>query len=226
MGSKRASAGVGETIEIQLQETSDPRHLQKPLRRRTLAAIMAAAVALVWLLLLTGRPVLNGAQVEGTPEMRMAQPSEMNWHELVSGPGEDRPGFPEPMVSRGDRICIGFGRVDSKQEERRPSVARCAEPTELWSLGPGAIATLMTRASGLDTWHFLEATNSVDEVHVELAEGGALGLDRIYIRGSTFALRLPNERELGEIEWSTQFGKWKCVPEAEAWRTSVFCPSS
>ena len=141
MGSKRASAGVGETIEIQLQETSDHRHLQKPLRGRTLVAIMAAAVALVWLLVLAGRPALPGAQVEGTPEIRMAQPSEMNWHELVSGAEEERPGFPEPMVSRGDRICIGFGRVDFKQEERRPSVARCVEPPEVRSLGPSTPGT-------------------------------------------------------------------------------------
>jgi hypothetical protein len=211
MGSQRASAGGGETIEIQFQETSTPRQVQKPFRGRTLAAIMAAAVALVWLLVFAGKPTLPGAQVDGTPAIHMAQPSAMTWHDLVSEAGEERPGFPEPMVSRADRICIGFGRVDFTQEERRPSVARCVEPPEVRSLGPGAIATLMTVASGLDTWHFLEAANPVDEVRVELAEEGALGRDRIYISGSTFALRLPNELELGEIRWSNESRKWRCV---------------
>lgn len=225
MGSRHASAGVGETIEIQLQEASVPRQIQKPLRRRSLVVIMAAAVGLVWLLVLAGQPAMRGTQVEGTPEIRMARATEMNWHELSSETGEERPGFPEPMVSTADGICIGFGRVDFTREERRPSVARCVEPPELRSVGPGAIATLMTLASGLDTWHFLEAASSVDEVRVWLADGGALGPERIYISGSTFALRLPNERDLSEIAWSSGSREWRCVPEAEAWQTSVFCPS-
>ncbi|MDW3176487.1 MAG: hypothetical protein R8J94_03760 [Acidimicrobiia bacterium] len=225
MGSKPVSAGVGEMIEIQLQETSAPRHVQKPLRPGVLITIVAAAVALVWLLVLVGRPAMEGAQVEGNPEIRMARASEMTWHDLVSRTGEERPGFPEPMVSRADHICIGFGRVDFTREERRPSVARCVEPPELRSVGPGAIATLMTLASGLDTWHFLEAATPVDRVRVEMAEGETLSLDRIYVSGSTFALRLPNERELREIAWSSGSREWRCAPEPSVWQTSVFCPS-
>lgn len=225
MGSKRASDGVGETIEIQLQETSDHRHAQKPLRRRSLVAILAAAVGLVWLLVLAGQPAMRGTQVEGTPEIRMARATEMNWRELVSGTEEERPGFPEPMVSRADGICIGFGRVDFTQAQRRPSVARCVEPPELRSVGPGAISTLMTLASGLDTWHFLEAATPVDRVRLEMAEGETLSLDRIYVSGSTFALRLPNERELSEIAWSSGSREWRCAPEPSVWQTSVFCPS-
>lgn len=224
MGSERASAGVGESIEIQLQEASEYRHVQRRLGRRGLLAIMVTAAMLVWLLILAAKPApLPGVQVDGLPDIRMAQATEMEWDQLVSQSGDERPGFPEPMVWRGDRICVGFGRVDFSPEQRRPSVARCVDPPDVRTAGPSAIATLMTLASGLDTWHFIEASSEVGDVRVTLAEGERLGADRIYVLGSIFALRLPNERELRELEWSTAPGSWRCTPEAEAWRTSVFC---
>lgn len=223
MDSNRVSAGPGESTEVFLHATSDDLRAEKRRGGMILIALVATA-AVVWFAFFAGNPAMPGSQVEGIPAMSMAQATELDWVAMESGMGEQRPGFPEPMVWRGDRICIGFGRVDFEPEKRRPSVARCIEPSDVQRFDPDAIAVLMSLASGLDTWHFLETTSPIDEVHVELGEGEALGRDRIYISGSTVALRLPNERDLDEIEWSTESGKWTCVPQRDVWRTSVFCP--
>ena len=183
-----------------------------------LAILSAVAVAVV---IFRFEPVLPGGQV-ATPAPAIRNAAGGLWEPLENVAGGGRPGFPEPMVRRGPELCVGFGRVDFPPSERRPTLARCIDTSDT-PVGRDVLMVLDSITSGLDTWHILEVNGTVGSVTVEQAGAGHLEADRVYVGGSTIALRLNNGIELDSIDWTTEFGRFRCTPELGAWASGKFC---
>lgn len=187
-------------------------------------AVLAIVIAVAVFLLSEPTPQ-KGAQVKPAASFMLAQAAVDGWEPLAPTAGELRAGFPAPMVQKGDRICIGFARIDFGPEDFRPGTARC-ERQRAENMASNEIRTLLSIKSGFDTWHFIEAPDDIESITVRLATGEAVGAERIHLSGSTAALRLENGRDLASIEWATRSLKFRCVPEPTAWRSSVFCAGS
>ena len=158
----------------------------------------------------TGSVVLRRAGVDG-------------WVPLVPTAGQPRSGFPAPMVWRSDRVCIGFARADFGPDDFRPSLARCERDPLEQEMASNEIRSLLSIESGFDTWHFIEAAAPLTAVRVQLSVDRPMSNDRIHLAGSTVALRLEVGVDLVSIEWSTSTDVFRCMPDPEAWRTSIFC---
>lgn len=187
----------------------------------TVAAVALAAVAL----LAGGTEPRDGAQTNSGESIVLRPAAVVGWQPLEPVAGGLRPGFPGPMVSRADEICIGFARDDFGPDDRRPSLARCVSGTSDHVMASNEIRSLLSIASGFDTWHFIEAADTVEDVSVLDATGEPLRGERIHLSDSTIALRLENGTDLSSIEWSTGAATYRCVPDPTAWSTSTFCPN-
>lgn len=183
----------------------------------------AIAVVLVGAMLLASEPApLPGAQSAQVDPVRIERAAMDGWETFAPVAGEQREGFPAPMVNRVGGVCIGFGRVDFGPDDARPSLARCVGNRPA-NMAPDEIRVLLSITSGFDTWHFIEAPGPIDAVSVRLADGDPMAENRILLSGSTAALRLENDRDLASVEWTTQSLRYRCVPDPIAWRTSEFC---
>ena len=136
--------------------------------------------------------------------------------------GEQRAGYPAPMVWTADRVCIGFARLDFGPDDLRPSLARC-ERHSTGNIAANEIRALVSVKAGFDTWHFVKAADGIDSIEVYLASGERVSDDRILLSGSIGALRLENDRDLATVEWSTRSSTYRCLADPIAWRSSVFC---
>lgn len=168
----------------------------------------------------------QGHQVPSGPEVVLRQAPVSGWEPLVPISGRLRAGFPEPMVWRSDRVCLGFGRADFDADNRRPSLARCERQPPPGSLALDEIRSVHVIESGFDTWHFIEAADRVEAVSVTMSTGESLSGDRIHLSDSTIALLLENGRDLMSFEWATRTQTFTCGSDPLAWRTSQFCPAS
>lgn len=182
--------------------------------------VVVVIAAVVWLFI-TASPSTRGQQVDGPLATTLRLAEHDGWIALNSG--TERPGFPEPMAWTSDGVCVGFGRVDFDAANRRPSLARCRSNETAANIASHAIRLVVTVVSGFDTWHFLEAADRVEGVHVLLDDGHTLEADRVYFGSSIIALRLENGRDLAAFEWTTTESAYRCTPDPSAWRTSVFC---
>jgi hypothetical protein len=191
---------------------------------RTVAvlAIILVVVIVVLLRLSPQQAPLAGSQASSVERIAVQSAAVEGWELLVATAGDLRPGFPPPMVSKTDRLCIGFARVDFGPGDVRPSLALC-EADAAPDLTANEIRSVHSRKSGFDTWHFLEAASPIEWLGAELASGESLEDNRIHLSGSTAALRLENDTDLASIEWSTASQRFRCITDPMAWRTSVFC---
>ncbi len=191
---------------------------------RTVTALAIVLIVVVVLLfrLSPQQAPLAGSQASSVERIAVQSAAIEGWELLVPAAGELRPGFPPPMVSKTDRLCIGFARVDFGPGDVRPSLALC-EADAAPDLAANEIRSIHARKSGFDTWHFLEAASPIEWLGADLASGENLEDNRIHLSGSTAALRLENGRDLASIEWSTASQRYRCIADPAAWRTSVFC---
>ena len=185
-------------------------------------AVLLTIVIVTAVLLFSEPTTQEGTQVTPAESVVLERPAVDGWEPLTPTAGELRSGFPAPMVWSAGRVCVGFARVDFGPDDFRPSLARC-ERRGAKEMADNEIRSLVSVTSGLDTWHFIEAADTIDSIKVRLATGEAVDGDRLLLAGSTGALRLENGRDLASIEWSTQSSTYRCVPNPTAWRTSVFC---
>ena len=186
------------------------------------AVFTALIVAAVIVFVTSDPPPRQGTQSEPAGPVVLRLADDEGWDRLMPIAGIRREGFPEPMVARTDRICVGFGRIDFGPNDLRPSLARCErDPSP--SMDPNEIRSIVTITSGFDTWHFLEAAGPIEQVRLRLAAGDIVSSDRIHLADSTMALRLENDRDDSSLEWSTNRGSFRCTTDAVAWRTSTFC---
>ena len=189
------------------------------------AAAIALFVALIaWLTLFQDETIRLGSQLP-SPGIALAGADADGWELLESG-GAPRPNFPEPMVWHGDRLCVGFSRVDFDVLNPRPSLARCVDPGALPSPESGDIVVVATVRSGNDTWHFIEFGSGIHTAEVRSVDGAALADDRVHMGSSTLALRLPNQRSIAELRWTTTNASYRCVPDPDVWHTAQWCPPS
>jgi len=212
---------TGSTTTYPLGEPGPTLRPKSSRIRVAVGFIIGAGV--IWLMLSGGGQVEQGVQIEGYEATMFSLAAVEGWELLVPGDGQPRLGFPEPMVWKSDGVCIGFSRVDFGPEDRRPTLARCVPHAPVAPLGANTIVSLVVIPSGFDTWHFVETAQPLESVRIELEEGGTVDADRIYIGGSTVALRLENENDLVSFEWSTMESTFQCTSDATAWRTSLFC---
>ena len=219
-GSSIGRAGPSP-VEVQLSTASET----EPRAPGRLQVVFGVAVvaAVVWFVLSAGEQIRPGTQIEGQP-VTLGLAALTGWTPLADLSGEPRPDFPEPMVWKKDRVCIGLSRVDFGPDDLRPSLARCVPNSTIAGLAPDAIVTIATVVAGLDTWHFIEAAGPVERVRVKVSDDGDLGGDRIHLAGSTFALRLTNGLDLERLEWGAGDITYRCTPDPMAWQTSDFCP--
>lgn len=193
--------------------------------RATLAIGLVAALFVTVTIISAGPPTRAGRQVSSTAEIALRQAPVDGWEPLVPTSGQLRAGFPEPMVWRSDRVCLGFARADFGDDIRRPSLARCERQPPDRPLAVDEIRLLHSMESGFDTWHFLEAADRVDAVDISMSSGAPLSGDRIHLSDSTIALRLEVGRDLLSISWSTRAQTFECLTDPTAWQTSQFCPA-
>lgn len=186
-------------------------------------AVVVLFVALIgWLTLLQDETIRPGNQLP-SPGIALAGADAAGWELLESG-GDPRPNFPEPMVWRGDRLCVGFSRVDFDVLNPRPSLARCIAPEAFRALDSGDIVVVATVRSGNDTWHFIEFGSEIHTAEVRFVDDPELASDRVHIGTSTLALRSPNDSLINELRWTTTSATYRCVPDPDVWRTAQWCP--
>jgi hypothetical protein len=189
-------------------------------------AVLATVIVIVIAVpLLFGPTPREGAQTTSAGPILLERPALHGWEPLAPVAGELLAGFPPPMVRAGERVCIGFARVDFGADDLRPSLARC-ERHRADNMAANEIRSLVSVKSGFDTWHFIEAADDIETFKMRLATGEAVNDDRVHLSGSTAALRLENGRDLASVEWSTQSHRYRCLPDPTAWRTSEFCAAS
>lgn len=191
-----------------------------------LVIVLLAVGVLVAVMISKDAEVRRGRQVSSSSDVAFRQASVGGWEPLVPTSGQLRAGFPEPMVWRSDRVCLGFARVDFDADNRRPSLARCERDMSDQPLDVDEIRSLHAIQSGFDTWHFIEAADRVEAVSVTLSTGDALSGDRIHLSDSTIALLLENGRDLLSISWTTRAQTFRCDSDPSAWRTSQFCSNA
>jgi hypothetical protein len=133
----------------------------------------------------------------------LERPAVDRWESLIPVGDELLAGFSPPMVRTGDRVCIGFARVDFGREDLPSSLARY-ERQHADKMKLNEIRSLASVKSGFNTWHFIEASNHIDSITVFLVTGEAVDHNRIHLSGPTAALRLENGRELASIQWSAR----------------------
>lgn len=197
-----------------------------PTRRTPVGVVLvvvAIAVAGLAAFFTSGPSTSPGSQGDAQAPIVLRNAALVEWEALTPLRASTRGGFPEPMVSRTDGLCIGFGRVDFDVERRRPSLARCERNRPGVSAVANEIRTIVTVVSGLDTWQFLEAAGDVDGIRVVAADGRDIAAERIYLSGSTVALRLENDRPVESLRWTTPAGTFHCRSEPLAWQTGRFC---
>lgn len=213
------------SFDIAEEPASDGVHTLIFLRATLAIGLVAALIAAV-VVISADPPTRQGQQVSSTSEIALRQAPVRGWEPLIPTAGELRDGFPEPMVWRSDRVCLGFARADFGADVRRPSLARCEQQPPDQPLAIEEIRFLHSIESGFDTWHFLEAADRVDTVDVSLSTGESLSGERIHLSDSTIALRLENGRDLVSIRWSTRSQTFECLTDPKAWETSLFCSDS
>ena len=191
-------------------------------RERTWVAVGLVGVAVLAWIVLRADPPAAGSQRPG-PEVSIAAAPTSGWEPMVSVGASRGEAYPDPMVWRGDRVCVGFGRVDFDVDDRRPSLARCVDRFATRSLDDGELMSLLMVESGPDMWHFVEVDSAVVGVSVELAEGGEVSADRIHVGGSTIGLRLEQGVDVDRIAWETASGTYHCATDPIVWETSIFC---
>lgn len=218
-----------ETGAVHTHEDDDRRlssRAQRSAPGRRVAALLAVLLA-GWVIaanvVSNGPAPDRGVQVDPIGPAVLREATEGTWVPFARISGEARDGFPEPMVRRSDGICVGFGRVDFAPEVRRPSLARCEPAASTIPLADDEIRAIVAVQSGFDTWHVLEAGDDVTGLRVVTADGAEVDGARLFVSGSTLAIRLENDRPLVLFEWSTPGGTHRCVPEATAWRSATFC---
>jgi hypothetical protein len=174
------------------------------------------------LMVLGYEPVLPGGQAAG-PAAHIGRAPPGGWDAMPpSIAGDGRAGFPEPMVHTGPQLCVGFGRVDFPATQRRPSLARCVDTADL-PRSRNLLVVLDSTDSGLDTWHFLVVGGEVADVRAIVAGGDELDGARIHVGGPVIALRLADGTVFESLEWTTEFGRFRCDPPPDAWSTGTFC---
>ncbi len=199
------------------------RRLAGPVGVGIVFAVLLAAAAIVFV---TSDPApRQGSQSPPTGPVVLQLADTTGWVRLTPLAGPPREAFPEPMVTRTDGVCVGFGRIDFGPDDLRPSLARC-EPDRSPAMDPNEIRSIVAIASGFDTWHFLEAAAPIETVTLQLVSGEAVSADRIHLAESTMALRLENGHDVASIEWSTDRGRFRCTADAAAWQTATFCATS
>ena len=185
------------------------------------AAVVFFVALIGWLTLLQDETIRPGNQLP-SPGIALAGADATGW-ELLESRVDPRPNFPEPMVWHGDRLCVGFSRVDFVVNPR-PSLARCVDPEAFQPLDSGAIVVVATVRSGNDTWHFIEFGSEIHTAEVRFVDGPTLASDRVHIGTSTLAVRLPNDGLMSELRWTTTSATRRCAPDPDVWRTAQWCP--
>jgi len=185
-------------------------------------AVLLAIVIVIVVQLVSAPTPQAGAQASPAEPLAVETAAMSGWEPLVSVSGEQRVGYPPPMVWTDDRVCIGFARLDYGPDDFRPGLARC-ERVDAGPIGANEIRSLVSVTAGFDTWHFVEAADHIESIKVYLVSGERVSDDRILLLDSIGALRLENDRDLVTVEWSTRSGTYRCLADPTAWRTSVFC---
>lgn len=185
----------------------------------------ATAVVLFALLLLpTGAEVEDGRLYP--VEVRFGDAFEMDWSaiEPLAGGGHSA-GRPLPMVSV-DPPCVGFWRPDWPEDQRRPSVANCADAGDIAAFegeddGVGLVREVL---AGPDTWYLLWFGVAPTEVEAMVGTGDGdlqpLEPDGIHRLGRTVAIVVPTERGPLQLTWEVGGGaRYRCDlgrPRADA----------
>ena len=185
-------------------------------------AVLIVVVIAIGVQLVSAPTPQEGRQATPAESFALERAALSGWELLVSMSGEQRAGYPPPMIWADDRVCIGFARLDYGPDDFRPGLARC-ERVRAGTIGANEIRSLISVTAGFDTWHFIEAANHIDSIKVYLASGERVSDDRILLLDSIGALRLENDRDLATVEWSTRTATYRCQADPTAWRSSVFC---
>jgi len=185
------------------------------------ALAIAAVVAAVVIPLVSPDRVSDGRQLADAEPVEVGSPADDAWQSMEPLAADERNGFPAPVVSIDDSICIGFARIDFGPDDVRPSLARCV-PHASDTVDADAVRLLVSVKSGFDTWHFVEAGNDVVAVEVATADG-TIDPGRIYLAGAIIGLRMQNGVDVERFTWSTIAGAFECDADLSAWENGAFC---
>ena len=186
-----------------------------------LAAALVLVAVVAWLAFVQDETIRPGSQVPGSA-IALSGADPHGW-ELLESRGDTRPYFPEPMVWHGDRLCVGFSRVDFDLPSPRPSLARCVDSEAAQPLDRDSIMVVATVRSGNDTWQFIEVGSRIVDAEVRFVDGARLAAARSHIGSTTLAIRLPNHRGVEELRWRTATATYRCSPDPDAWQTGSWC---
>lgn len=189
-----------------------------------LGAVVALALAAVVFVVADDPPERAGVQLGPLGSAAtIGSAAGRAWSPLVPVDGEQRAGFPLPMVSvADDGVCFGFGRVDFRPPPR-PTLARCVSAEDVPSLPATGMTTLVRIQNGFDYWHLVQFGEPVRELTVELTDGSALTGDRVHISDRLAALRIPLDAPLEQMSWGPLRNRIVCAPAADAAMSGRFC---
>jgi hypothetical protein len=194
------------------------------IRRNPLVIIAVIAIVVIGAIVLGGgsRPEEQGQQFPSLVS-RVRGPGTRVWVELTPSNGQVREGWPPPMISRGELVCFGFGRLDFERPTR-PTLARCVDAANIPDLPANGLVSLIMVEAGTDTWYLLAAGADVDSVTLTDRNGAAVDAERIHVDDELIALRLGRAVELSELSWIVGRTRMLCAPSPDAARTAEFCP--
>ncbi len=165
--------------------------------RYALALVAALGVGAGLRLLSTAEPPSSGELTWATT--RFGDPFNRHWIPLRPQPNSASDRL--PMASSGDPSCVGFGRPDWPEETRRPTVARCVEPSG-GSIAREGITVVHTSVAGAQTWYFLTFGGDVDQIDVDVTDQlGQRTEAEIYVGGRHLALAIPTDHRLVSLLW-------------------------